>query len=84
MQKDQNFSGVLPPNPHQGSAMNPLQSLQHLKTPTCILQKFKNSIFVQKGILVKLLGQMLALRLISPVTILMIGDVLIYRDWLTE
>ena len=45
---------------------------------------FKNSIFVQKGILLKLLGQMLALRLIIPVTILMIGDVLIYRDWLTE
>ena len=49
MKKDQNFSGVLPPNLHQGFAMNPLQSLQHLKTPTCILQHSKTqscSIFV--------------------------------------
>ena len=41
MKKDQNFSGVLPQNPHQGSAMNQLRSLQHLKTPTCILQHSK-------------------------------------------
>ena len=41
MKKDQNFSGVLPQNPHQGSAMNQLQSLQHLKTLTCILQHSK-------------------------------------------
>ena len=63
MKKDQNYLGVLPPNLHQGSAMNLLWSLQHLKTPTCILISI--SISVQKWTLVKLLEQMLALRIIN-------------------
>ena len=50
MKKDQHFSGVLPPNPHQGSAMNPLWSLQHLKTPTCILQHSKLNLCSKRDI----------------------------------
>ena len=49
MKKDQTFSGVLPPNPHQRSAMNPLQSLKHLKTPTCVLQYSKTQSLFKKG-----------------------------------
>ena len=60
MKKDQHFSAVLPPNLHQGFAMNPLRSLQHLHFTTS-----KNSIFVQKETLVKLPGQMLALKIIN-------------------
>ena len=48
MKKDQHFSGVLPPNPHQGCAMNPLWSLQHLQTPTCILQPSKTQSLFRK------------------------------------
>ena len=36
------FKGFYPLNPHQGSAMNPLQNLQQLETPTCILQHWKS------------------------------------------
>ena len=50
MKKDQNSSGVLPPNFHQGSAMNLLQSLQHLKTPTCILQHSKTQSLFKRDI----------------------------------
>ena len=35
------MQGFYPPNLHQGSAMNLLQSLQHLETTTCILQHSK-------------------------------------------
>ena len=84
MKKDQNFSGVLPPNPPPRLCHEPVAELTAPQDTHLHFTTFKNSIFVQKGILVKLLGQMLALRLIIPVTILMIGDVLIYRDWLTE
>ena len=65
MKKDQHFSGVLPPNLHQGSAMNPLRSLHHLKDTHLHFTTSKNSIFVQKETLVKLLGQMLALKIIN-------------------
>ena len=49
MKKDQKFLEVLPWNLHQGSAMNPLQSLQHLKTPTCILKHPKTQPLFKKG-----------------------------------
>ena len=34
--KAKRFQELYPLNSHQGSAMNPLQSLHHFKTPTCI------------------------------------------------
>ena len=48
MKKDQHFSEVLPLNPHQSSAMNLLWSLQHLKTPTCVLQHSKTQSLFKK------------------------------------
>ena len=58
MKKDQNLSGVLPPTRlcHEPVAELTAPQDTHLHFTT-----FKNSIFAQKGILVKLLGQMLAL-----------------------
>ena len=43
-------------NPNQDSAMNPLQSLQHLEASHLQFTTFENSVFVQKRTLVKLLG----------------------------
>ena len=54
VKQKQNFL-VLSPKPHQGSTMNPLQSLQHLETPTCILP-LKTQSYFKKRTLVKLLG----------------------------
>ena len=65
MKKDQKFLGVLPPNHHQGSAMNPVAELTAPQDTHLHFTTFKNSIFVQKGTLVKLLGQMLALSIVN-------------------
>ena len=62
MKQDQNFLGVLPPNLHHHEPIAELTASQdtHLHFTT-----LKNSIFAQKGTLVKLLGQMLALSIIN-------------------
>ena len=62
------FQGLDRVNLHQGSTMNSLWSLQHLKISASILQyfcdcfpwntTFRNSVFLQKQTLIKLLGKM--------------------------
>ena len=52
------FRAFTPLNPHQGATMNLLHSLQHLETPTSILQLSKIQSWFKKWTLVKLLGQM--------------------------
>ena len=46
------FQGLWAVNPHQGSTMNQLQSLDHLGTITCILQQLKTQSEVKKQTLV--------------------------------
>ena len=65
MKKDQNFLRGFTPEPPPRLCHGPYAELTapqdtHLHFTTC-----KNSVFVQKGTLVKLLGQMLALSIIN-------------------
>ena len=39
VKKQKSFRAFTPWTPHQDSTMNPLQSLQHLESLTCILQQ---------------------------------------------
>ena len=84
MKKDQNFLGVLPPKPPPRLCHEPIGELTAPQDTQLHFTTFKNSIFVQKETLVKLLGQMLALSIINSYSHLNDRDVLIYRDWLTE
>ena len=51
------FQELYPVNPNQGSTINPVRSLQHLKTLTCILQHSKTQSKYKKPTLVELLGK---------------------------
>ena len=64
MKKDQHFSGVLPQTPPR-LCHEPITELTTPQDTHLHFTTFKNSIFVQKETLVKLLGQMLALRIIN-------------------
>ena len=50
------FQELYPLNPHQGSTLNRLQSLQHLETFSCILQHLKTQSYFKKRTVVELLG----------------------------
>ena len=50
------FQELYPLNPHQGSTLNRLQSLQHLETFSCILQHLKTQSYIKKWAVVELLG----------------------------
>ena len=65
MKKDQHFSGVLPPKPPPRLCHEPIAELTAPQDTQLHFTTFKNSIFVQKETLVKLHGQMLALRIIN-------------------
>ena len=65
MKKDQNSSGVLPPEPQPRLCHEPVAELTAPQNTHLHFTTFKNSIFVEKGTLVKLLGQMLALSIIN-------------------
>ena len=65
MKKDQNFLGVLPPEPPPRLCHEPVAELTAYQDTHLHFTTFKNSIFVQQGTLVKLLGQMLALSIIN-------------------
>ena len=43
------FKGFTPLNPHQGSDMNPLRSLQYLETQSCILHQSKTQSLFKNG-----------------------------------
>ena len=58
---------VKKPPKTQGSTSNPLQSLQHLKIPTCTLKHSKTLTFFKKQTLVKLLGKIPDLIMLSNI-----------------
>ena len=65
MKKDQNFLGVLPPELPPKFCHEPVAELTAPQDTHLHFTPSKNSIFVQKFTLVKLLEQMLALSIIN-------------------
>ena len=85
MKKDLKFFRSFTPEPPPGLCHEPVAELTTSQDTTLHFTTFRNSIFVQKGTLVKLLGQMLALSIINSCYHLndrVCSD--IYRDWPTE
>ena len=65
MKKDQKFFRGFTPKPPPRLCHEPVAELTAPQDTHLHFTTFKNSIFVQKGTLVKLLGQMLALSIIN-------------------
>ena len=65
MKKDRNLLGFLPPEPPPGLCHELVAELTAPQDNYLHFTTFKSSIFVQKGKLVKLIGQMIALSIIN-------------------